>query len=210
MTRITFLMKYRFSISFISFQPLKLFNMLGEIISKTIRNHINYRLIIICASCLYVLACTVKNNTDKRPLTPKELIGINKQLVAKDRLVIKGYVQRQGIDMQETPTGLWYKIDKMGTGEKIKEGDMISLRYTVTLLKEQVECYSSDESGAMTFEVGKGGVESGLEQGVLLLKDKGEATFIMPPHLAHGLPGDGKCIPARAILIYNVKVLHVR
>ena len=60
------------------------------------------------------------------------------------------------------------------------------------------------------FLVGQGGVESGLEEGVLLLKQGSKATFLMPPHLAHGLVGDDDRIPARAILKYKVEVVDVK
>ena len=60
------------------------------------------------------------------------------------------------------------------------------------------------------FRIGQGGVESGLEEGVLLLLHEGDkATFIMPPHLAHGLPGDGNRIPARSIIVYEVELVKV-
>ena len=61
----------------------------------------------------------------------------------------------------------------------------------------------------MSFKVGFGGVESGLEEGVLLLRTGDKARFIMPPHLAHGLIGDGDCIPMRAIIIYDVELVRV-
>jgi len=52
-------------------------------------------------------------------------------------------------------------------------------------------------------------VESGLEEGILLLRVGDKATFIMPPHLAHGLQGDGDRIPARSIIMYDVLLLKV-
>jgi FKBP-type peptidyl-prolyl cis-trans isomerase len=44
---------------------------------------------------------------------------------------------------------------------------------------------------------------------LLHLKEGAEARFIFPPHLAYGLPGDRDNIPARAILLFEVKLLHV-
>jgi len=37
----------------------------------------------------------------------------------------------------------------------------------------------------------------------------GQARLILPPHLAHGLTGDGNKIPARAIIVYDIKVLKL-
>ena len=138
----------------------------------------------------------------------QQLMEVNKILVKKDQQRIRGYVERKGLEMTETETGLWYHIEKEGDGEECKTDDRVTLKYKISLL-DGTECYNSDADGLKTFHIGRGGVESGLEEGILLLRKGSLATFIMPPHLAHGLPGDGERIPARAILIYEVEVLAV-
>jgi FKBP-type peptidyl-prolyl cis-trans isomerase len=57
--------------------------------------------------------------------------------------------------------------------------------------------------------VGKGGVESGLEEGILLLHEGDKARFVLAPHLAHGLIGDENRIPPRSIIIYYIELLAV-
>ena len=42
-----------------------------------------------------------------------------------------------------------------------------------------------------------------------MLNQGGKGRFILSPHLAHGLPGDGNKIPPRAILIYSIEVLSI-
>jgi FKBP-type peptidyl-prolyl cis-trans isomerase len=76
-------------------------------------------------------------------------------------------------------------------------------------LLDGTECYNSDREGPKIFTIGRGGVESGLEEGILLMKEGSRAKFIMPPYLAHGLPGDGKRIPARAIIVYDVELISL-
>jgi len=46
-----------------------------------------------------------------------------------------------------------------------------------------------------------------LNEGLRMLKQGAEATFILPPFMAFGLIGDGKKIPSRSILVYNVTIL---
>ena len=70
-------------------------------------------------------------------------------------------------------------------------------------------CYESKPDSLGTFVVGHGGVESGLEQGILMMKQGQKAKFIMPPYLAHGLIGDAKRIPARSIIVYDIELLKV-
>ena len=111
--------------------------------------------------------------------------------------------------MKETKTGLWYHIDIEGEGELAVKGDVVELSYTIALL-DGTACYSSDSLGNKQFKVGQGGVEPGLEEGILLLNKGAKATFIMPPHRAHGLVGDDDKIPGRKSIVYKVEVVDIK
>jgi FKBP-type peptidyl-prolyl cis-trans isomerase FkpA len=147
------------------------------------------------------------NQSNEIPL--ETYIKINRSLVANEQVKIKAYLDSQNIEMDVTGTGLWYVIDAQGNGDQIKRGQIVTIDYQVKLLDGTI-CYDSDKSGPQEFEVGRGGVESGLEEGILMLKEGSKARFIMPPHLAHGLIGDDDEIPARAIIQYQVEVLDVK
>lgn len=165
---------------------------------------------MVLAVCL-LPACG--NKAERNGITDEEfentreaLVGANRILVKKDQERIKSFVERKGWDMTESPSGLWYQVYEKGRGTKAEKGMTISLNYAVSLLDGTL-CYSSDSLGIMQFRIGQGGVESGLEEGVLLLREGDRARFIMPPHLAHGLTGDGERIPQRAIIVYDVEVV---
>ncbi|NLX73935.1 MAG: peptidylprolyl isomerase [Bacteroidales bacterium] len=135
-------------------------------------------------------------------------IELNKQMVDDEQKVIGRYVEEHKLDMNRTQTGLWYAISEPGSGDKIVSGKVVTLNYEIRLLDGTL-CYSSQRDGQKVFLVGQGGVEAGLEEGILMLKPGGKATFLMPPHLAHGLVGDDDQIPSRAILRYEVEVSNV-
>jgi FKBP-type peptidyl-prolyl cis-trans isomerase len=120
----------------------------------------------------------------------------------------QAFVQRNKWNMQQTPSGLWYIIIHEGNGKPARSGDMITLAYRLELLDGTL-CYSSDSLGLKHFRIGQGGVESGLEEGVLLMKEGDSARLILPPHLAHGLTGDGKRIPARSIIKYEIDIINL-
>jgi FKBP-type peptidyl-prolyl cis-trans isomerase FkpA len=140
--------------------------------------------------------------------TEKALVGANRMILKKDKENIMAYNKQHKLDMKESETGLWYMIDKRGHGKTASNGQQITLKYKVSLLNG-TPCYNSDSLGPKTFTVGRGGVESGLEEGVSMLREGDRAMFIMPPHLAEGLPGDGDKIPAHSIIIYEVEVLKL-
>ena len=172
---------------------------------------IKYLLIIsIVAGTLYSCKQGNKESSEKKiKPTREELIHVNQLLVKKDSSKIAGYVRRKGWDMKETQTGLWYMIYHKGNGASPRKGQLAIIRYKVSLLNG-TECYSSAEDGPKQFKIGQGGVESGLEEGILLLHVGDKARFIMPPHLAYGLIGDEKKIPARATIVYDVEVIDFR
>jgi FKBP-type peptidyl-prolyl cis-trans isomerase FkpA len=165
-------------------------------------------------TCLLFLYCSCKRHQEytysekEYTETEKALVGANRLILKKDKENIIAYIKLHKLDMKESETGLWYRIDKRGHGKPASNGQQITLKYKVSLL-DGTPCYSSDSLGPKKFTVGRGGVESGLEEGVSLLREGDRALFIMPPHLAEGLPGDGDKIPAHSIIIYEIEVLKL-
>lgn len=140
--------------------------------------------------------------------TREALVGANRILVKKDYERIKSFVERKGWNMVETSSGLWYQIVEKGDGKPAEKDLLVSFAYTLTLLDGTL-IYDSDSTGLKRFRIGSGGVETGLEEGVLLLGVGDKARFIIPPHLAHGLTGDGNKIPPRAIIVYDIAIVSL-
>ncbi len=144
-----------------------------------------------------------------KPLIDKEmLIKASEFLVSKDAEIIASYAKRRGWNVSTSATGLFYEIFFRGRGVKAKEGDIVKLKYQVSLLDGRL-CYSSDSLGLKEFMIGKSSIEAGLDEGVRLLHQGDKARFILPPHLAFGLVGDQKMIPRRATIVYEVTLNKV-
>lgn len=164
--------------------------------------------IIIWLLILVALAsCNIdsdKTVSRKKP-GKNELADINIYLVQKDRERIQNYIERKNLQMKESSTGLWYFVRKEGAGKLFTDNDKVSMNYVCTLL-DGSECYNSQKNGPKEFILGKSEIEAGLNEGLRLLKPGGEAIFIIPPFLAWGLVGDGKAIPSRAVIVYEIKI----
>jgi FKBP-type peptidyl-prolyl cis-trans isomerase len=145
----------------------------------------------------------VKKETVNRE--EENIIAFNKYLIEKDNILIDEYAKRNHLNLIKTETGLRYQIISKGKGIKIKPQTWVSLSYRLYLLDGTL-CYSSDSIGKKEFTVGVGKVENGLDEGLTCLHQGDSAILILPPHLAYGLIGDGKCIPSRATIIYKIKV----
>jgi len=166
-----------------------------------------FKLSIVIILVLFV-ACNNNQNKNINPEEYKEpLIKVNKYLVNKDQERIAGYVERHGWNMEVTKTGLWYQVTNNGN-EKAITNAVATINYRIKLLNGKT-CYSSDSLGPRSFRIGQSGVESGLEEGILMMCKGDMAKFIMPPHLAHGLLGDNNKIPARVTIIYEVELIEL-
>jgi len=139
----------------------------------------------------------------------KTFTKINKVLVDQDRSLIEGYIKRHNLDgMKESGTGLYYLVWGNSNDSLAKVGDVVEYSFRVSLLDGTL-CYQTDSSNPKKFRVGKGGVESGVEQAVQLMRRGQKGKFILPPHLAYGLQGDLKMIPPRSIIVYDIEMLNV-
>ncbi|MCQ2374914.1 MAG: FKBP-type peptidyl-prolyl cis-trans isomerase [Salinivirgaceae bacterium] len=155
--------------------------------------------------CVVFAACS-SNSTKRQPVTDEMLVNINRTLVDMDQERIESYAERHNWDMKVSPTGMWYQIYEHGNGDSVRVGKVVTLNYKLSLLNGK-ECYSSDSLGSKVFRVGQGGVETGLEEAVLLMRVGDKARLIMPAFMAHGLIGDGNKIPARATIVYETEII---
>lgn len=159
----------------------------------------------------FIISLSCRNNSEKPVVQKKpgmnEMAELNRYFVQKDRERIQNYAERKELTMTESPSGLWYSIINPGEGANYAEKDKIIFEYECSLL-DGTKCYSSQTLGPKEVILGRSKLEPGLTEGLRMLKPGGKAIFILPPFLAYGLPGDGKMIPSRAVIVYNVNILR--
>jgi FKBP-type peptidyl-prolyl cis-trans isomerases 1 len=165
------------------------------------------RYLILALFTMIISSCNSSHDKPNLQQTPgkSEMADLNRYLIRKDRELIQSYIERKNLKMKETSSGLWYLISSKGTGKYLTDKDKVEMEYECSLL-DGTSCYSSKELGPKVVVLGKTSLESGLDQGLRMLKPGGEALFILPPFMAYGLPGDGKKIPSRAVIVYSVRI----
>jgi FKBP-type peptidyl-prolyl cis-trans isomerase FkpA len=139
----------------------------------------------------------------------ESLLYANKQAVKEENEQIDRFINRYKWQMKKTGSGLRYDIYFQGNGAKAEAGKTAILKYNVRLI-DGTEIYTSEKSGNKQFVIGHGGVESGLEEGILLLRVGDRAKFILPSHLAFGLLGDQDKVPPKSTLIYDLELLELK
>lgn len=137
------------------------------------------------------------------------VVKYNRGVVMTESQEIDDFARRHRWTMQQTPTGLRFLEYRKGTGSKPEKGDVVVIRYLLQLLNGDT-VYTSVNSGPREFAIGHSEAESGLEEGVMLMRTGSRAKLIVPSHLAFGLLGDLKRIPEQAVLVYDIELVEVK
>lgn len=163
--------------------------------------------------CLIMLlaACNNENEhkktyirIDKEKLK-KQFEYANQRLVQKEIDEMNYFEKTHQMAFQKTNFGVrYYVTDSIKKSPRIKEGDEITMNYTVSLLDGTV-CYT-DEGKPKTFRVGAEHLESGIHKVMPYLHYGDKAYILIPSALAHGLLGDMSKIPPQSPILYKVEI----
>jgi len=168
-----------------------------------------YLLVVFIFYILSNVTCKREHHNRLLTETRDNLLKTNQLLVERDKELIIKYIKDNRIDsIKQNGAGLYYKIWGKEQGRMVKINDIVDFHFKVSLLDGTI-CYQSKGESTKRFRVGSGGVESGLEQAVMLMCPGQSGKFILPPHLAHGLLGDNNKIPPRSIIVYDIEMLSV-
>jgi FKBP-type peptidyl-prolyl cis-trans isomerase len=121
---------------------------------------------------------------------------------------------KQGLtNVTKTASGMYYMITNPGSGDSPQTGDKMVMNYTGALIDGTK--FDSNVDSAFNhvqpfeFELGKGQVIKGWDEGVALLKKGAKATFFIPSALGYGARGQAK-IPAFSTLIFDVELVDFK
>lgn len=144
------------------------------------------------------------------------------RLVEEDKM-IQDYIKEKGLDAKKTESGLYYVIEKEGTGEPVSPGATMHVNYAGYLLNgslfdtsiESVARANNAFTEGRPYEplpvsVGMGQVIPGWDEGLLLLKKGSKGKFIIPSPLGYGENAMGDKIPSNSVLVFDVDVADVQ
>ncbi len=134
----------------------------------------------------------------------------NKAYIAKKEAAAAKKLEELKAGMQTTPSGLMYTITKKGTGRQAEKGATVSVHYAGKLTNGDEFDNSFKRGEPIEFPVGMGHVIKGWDEGIMLLHEGDEATFLIPPDLGYGARGAGGVIPPNAWLIFEVQLVKVK
>jgi len=107
------------------------------------------------------------------------------------------------------PSGLKYSVLRKGdSATKAMKGDMVRMHYTGWLTDGTVFDSSVTRGQPFVFELGRGEVIKGWDEGVALMNKGDKLKLTIPAELGYGAQARGK-IPAQATLIFEVELLDI-
>ena len=116
--------------------------------------------------------------------------------------------------MEKTASGLQFDDTTPGTGASPKTGQTCVMHYTGWLWQDGKKGSKFDSSvdrgQPFEFQIGRGMVIKGWDEGVASMKVGGKRTLLIPADLGYGARGAGGVIPGNATLLFEVELLGVK
>jgi len=133
--------------------------------------------------------------------TPAQQLDADKALIAK-------YVADNNLKGQYTDSGIFYTIEKPGSGANPTKQNTVTCHYRGTLLTGKQFDSSYDRGQPASFPLTR--VIPGWQEGIPLLKKGGKGTLIIPSGLAYGPVTRGADLPANSVLIFDVELIDFK
>lgn len=126
-----------------------------------------------------------------------------------ERKSLLRYIKAQGMDPKEHyVSGIYYLEDLPGSGRRVQNGDLISIKYRGRFLDSTLFDSSYRSQQPLVFRLGDPAqVVAGMEIGIRQMRVGGLATFIIPSQLGFGHIGSSTgIIPPFTTIIYEVQL----
>ncbi|MBS1772091.1 MAG: FKBP-type peptidyl-prolyl cis-trans isomerase [Bacteroidetes bacterium] len=159
----------------------------------------------------YVALVSVKTQEEKKAQMAAAAVK-QKEI---DEKLLQDYFTKNNIKPMKTASGLYYTIEKPGTGGKPSLGDTVSANYTGKLMDGTAFDSNVDPMfqhvQPFEFPVGMRRVIPGWDEGFMLLNKGAKGTLYIPSALAYGANSpDPKKIPANSCMIFTVELVDFK
>jgi len=156
--------------------------------------------VLVLFSALIISGCN-KNEDPYAEYTPEREATLIKDWLAQ--------MVTNKKDIDTTSTGIFYIVEKEGTGETVKSGNTVKVKYTGMFLDGTIfdaSAYHGD--GTMTYVHKTDPLIKGWEEGIEVMRKGGIAAFLVPSAKGYGTVGAGS-IPPNTPLIFIIEVIEI-
>jgi len=122
----------------------------------------------------------------------------------QNRQEIEKYISDHNLNASSTSSGLYYVIEKEGTGTRPNANSDVKVKYKGYFTNGN----TFDESAAgITFNLQQ--VISGWTEGIQLFKEGGKGVLLIPSSLGYGSSGSSGSIPPNSVIIFDIELVDV-
>ena len=136
-------------------------------------------------------------------------IKVTEQRRQRDDLIIREYLAANNLQATKAPSGLYYNISSVGSGDILRSQDTVVSNYRVSIMYGKQVDNSYVTGRPYTLVMGDTKAIIGFAEAVSMLRPFGKGVFYLPSYLAYGAQGQGP-VPPNSILIYEVEIAQVR
>lgn len=126
--------------------------------------------------------------------------------VEKANTDFHSYLSENHVEATPTPSGLVVVKQKDGEGEPPQMGKRVAVQYVAKRLDGFVFDSTFDKGRPLVFNVGKGEVIKGLDEGVKLMNKGEKAVLYIPYYLAYG-GREMKDLPQYSSLVFEIELV---
>lgn len=163
---------------------------------------------------------SVRNQTEMLQAQQRKMA----QMRAREKIIMDKYIAQQKLkNVKVTPSGLHYVVHQEGRGATPKPGETVKVHYAGKLtngklfdtsLEEQAKIHGKYNPGRpykpFEFQIGRGRVIKGWDEGIALLNPGAKATLLVPSYLGYGERGAGGDIPPNSVLVFDVELVGIK
>ncbi|MGB1243091.1 MAG: FKBP-type peptidyl-prolyl cis-trans isomerase [Chitinophagales bacterium] len=171
------------------------------------------KLTVLLGFALFLLTnCdNLQNGNQANKQTPPTNLNEQKTQAVIDQEKIEKYLEDLFLldKAQTTSSGIHYLIEVEGNGISPSEKSNVKIKFQTSLLNGSIFEDSKDfqENGIVSFGISEQFIK-GWKEALMLLKEGGKGTFIIPSRLAYGKRSSNK-FPANAVLVYDIELVEV-
>lgn len=155
----------------------------------------------VCAVALFAVALIFGCRKIENSYTPEN-----------EAAQIKNWLDTQvknNINIDTTATGLYYIVNKIGSGATVRAGDEVTVQYTGTFINGTFFDASASPGYTYIHKANESRMIPGWEEGIEVMGKGGSAVFLIPSSKAYGNLGQGP-IPPYTPLLFTIEVIDIK
>lgn len=127
----------------------------------------------------------------------------------EEMTLLQDYLKTANITIKPSASGLYYIEKVKGKGKKAEAGKTMVVHYTGSFIDGKIFDSSLRRNEPFEFELGKGIVIEGWDEGIANMREGGKAMLIIPSKISYGDKGKGP-VPPYSTLVFEVELLQVK